>query len=159
MHEEGLVEHTIGWPLPRDTYGGTFIYHAEKSLIYLGMVVGLDYHNPYLSPYGEFQRFKHHPSVQRLLKGGRCISYGARALNEGGWQVRSIPHPCATPVDIIFPLLSFHHPYPPLLIEPSSSIFSGRGPDRMFGWISQRAQDQGLSYRHEERHARCRGRL
>lgn len=85
----GLVIHTIGWPLPRDTYGGAFLYHMDNHQILLGLVVGLDYSNPYLSPFEEFQRFKTHPAISPLLKGARCISYGARALNEGGYQ--SIP--------------------------------------------------------------------
>lgn len=81
--------HTLGWPLERDTYGGSFLYHADKGLVYLGFVVGLDYPNPWLSPYQEFQRWKTHPTIRPLLKGGKCIAYGARALNEGGLQ--SIP--------------------------------------------------------------------
>lgn len=85
----GEVLHTVGWPLRRDTYGGSFLYHLEEGKIAVGFVVGLDYRNPYLSPYEEFQRFKHHPSVAKFLTGGRRIGYGARALNEGGWQ--SIP--------------------------------------------------------------------
>lgn len=87
--QQGKVIHTIGWPLDRKTYGGSFIYHWRDNQISLGFVVGLDYQNPYLSPYLEFQRFKHHPFIKQMLVGGRCLSYGARALNEGGWQ--SIP--------------------------------------------------------------------
>lgn len=85
----GLVIHTIGWPLPRDTYGGSFLYHMDNNKVLLGFVVGLDYSNPYLSPFEEFQRFKTHPTISPLLQDARCISYGARALNEGGYQ--SIP--------------------------------------------------------------------
>ena len=85
----GHVLHTIGWPLNSATYGGSFLYHLEENKIALGFVVGLDYKNPYLSPYEEFQRFKHHPAIAPLLKDGKRIAYGARALNEGGWQ--SIP--------------------------------------------------------------------
>lgn len=85
----GTVLHTVGWPLSNDTYGGSFVYHLEENKIALGFVVGLDYKNPYLSPYQEFQRFKHHPFIAPLLEKGRRIGYGARALNEGGWQ--SIP--------------------------------------------------------------------
>ncbi|OJX10201.1 MAG: electron transfer flavoprotein-ubiquinone oxidoreductase [Caedibacter sp. 37-49] len=88
-HQQGRVLHTIGWPLDAKTYGGSFIYHLENNQLAIGFVIGLDYENPYLSPYDEFQRFKHHPAIQSLLEGGRRISYGARALNEGGWQ--SIP--------------------------------------------------------------------
>ena len=82
----GRVIHTVGWPLPRDTYGGSFLYHLNDNLVALGFVVGLDYRNPHLYPYMEFQRFKHHPAIAAILEGGRRISYGARALNEGGYQ-------------------------------------------------------------------------
>jgi len=85
----GQVIHTIGWPLDRKTYGGSFVYHFSNNQILIGFVVGLDYQNPYLSPFEEFQCFKTHPSIRSLLEGGRCLSYGARALNEGGYQ--SIP--------------------------------------------------------------------
>uniref|UniRef100_A0A7N6FET7 Electron transfer flavoprotein-ubiquinone oxidoreductase n=1 Tax=Anabas testudineus TaxID=64144 RepID=A0A7N6FET7_ANATE len=87
----GRVEHSVGWPLDRNTYGGSFLYHLNEGepLVALGFVVGLDYTNPYLSPFREFQRWKHHPFVARTLEGGHRIAYGARALNEGGLQ--SIP--------------------------------------------------------------------
>jgi len=85
-HSAGTVVHTLGWPLSQMMYGGTFIYHMKPNLIHIGMVVGLDYANPYVSPYQEFQRFKHHPRVKATLEGGTCISYGARCLNEGGIQ-------------------------------------------------------------------------
>ena len=88
-HLPGHVEHTIGWPLASDAYGGSFIYHLEDNLVSVGFVVGLDYQNPYLSPFEEFQRFKNHPSIRPTFEGGRRISYGARAINEGGYQ--SIP--------------------------------------------------------------------
>ncbi len=82
----GNVMHTIGWPLDNQTYGGSFLYHLSDNLVSVGFVIGLDYKNPFLSPYEEFQRFKTHPSVKNIFEGGRRISYGARALNEGGWQ-------------------------------------------------------------------------
>uniref|UniRef100_A0A8C9XBY8 Electron transfer flavoprotein-ubiquinone oxidoreductase n=1 Tax=Sander lucioperca TaxID=283035 RepID=A0A8C9XBY8_SANLU len=87
----GRVEHSVGWPLNRNTYGGSFLYHLNEGepLVALGFVVGLDYTNPYLSPFREFQRWKHHPSVAPTLEGGSRIAYGARALNEGG--IQSIP--------------------------------------------------------------------
>ncbi len=85
----GHIVHSVGWPMDSQTYGGSFIYHLKDNLVAIGYVVGLDYQNPYLNPFKEFQRFKMHPSVKPLLEGGRRISYGARALNEGGWQ--SIP--------------------------------------------------------------------
>uniref|UniRef100_A0A671RM90 Electron transfer flavoprotein-ubiquinone oxidoreductase n=1 Tax=Sinocyclocheilus anshuiensis TaxID=1608454 RepID=A0A671RM90_9TELE len=87
----GRAEHSVGWPLNRNTYGGSFLYHLNEGepLVAVGFVVGLDYTNPYLSPFREFQRWKHHPSVMSTLEGGNRIAYGARALNEGGSQ--SIP--------------------------------------------------------------------
>ncbi|HET8995141.1 MAG TPA: electron transfer flavoprotein-ubiquinone oxidoreductase [Acetobacteraceae bacterium] len=93
-HKAGLVEHTVGWPLDSRTYGGSFLYHLGSNLISYGFVIGLDYSNPWLSPFEEMQRFKTHPEVRKHFAGGRRISYGARALNEGGWQ--SIP-------DLVFP--------------------------------------------------------
>lgn len=89
QHQQGRVIHTVGWPLDPHTYGGSFVYHLANNLVSIGLVVGLDYKNPYLSPYQEFQRFKHHPLIASMLQEGRCLKYGARALNEGGWQ--SIP--------------------------------------------------------------------
>lgn len=88
-HQPGKIVHTIGWPLDIKTYGGSWCYHMQDGLVSLGLVVGLDYENPYLSPYKEFQRMKHHPVFKELLEGGECVAYGARALNEGGLQ--SIP--------------------------------------------------------------------
>ncbi len=85
-HQPGLVLHTTGWPLPSDTYGGGFVYHLEERQVAIGFVVGLDYSNPHLSPFGEFQRYKTHPAIRPMLEGGRRIAYGARALNEGGPQ-------------------------------------------------------------------------
>jgi len=88
-HREGTVTHTMGWPLGSNAGGGSFIYHLENNQVYVGFVVHLNYENPYLFPYMEFQRFKHHPMVAELLKGGKRVAYGARAISEGGWQ--SIP--------------------------------------------------------------------
>lgn len=85
-HQEGLVMHTVGWPLDNNTYGGSFMYHAENKQVFLGYVVGLDYKNPHLSPFDEFQKFKTHPSIKTFLEAGKRISYGARALIEGGLQ-------------------------------------------------------------------------
>lgn len=85
-HKAGFVQHSIGWPLDHKTYGGSFLYHWKNNLVSLGFVVGLDYQNPYLSPFEEFQRFKKHPLLANLLEGGKRISYGARALSEGGAQ-------------------------------------------------------------------------
>ncbi len=88
-HEPGLVVHAAGWPLDSDTYGGSFLYHAEGGKIAVGFVVGLDYKNPWLSPFEEFQRFKTHPAIARHLEGGKRIAYGARAITAGG--ILSLP--------------------------------------------------------------------
>ncbi len=85
-HVLGKVSHTIGWPLDSKTYGGSFIYHMENNRISFGFVIGLDYENPYLSPFDEMQRFKLHPAIAPLLEGGKRLAYGARALSEGGLQ-------------------------------------------------------------------------
>ncbi len=87
-HQPGLVIHTQGWPLT-DAYGGGFLYHQADGQVALGFVVGLGYRNPHLSPFGEFQRWKQHPEIRRFLEGGKRVSYGARVINEGGWQ--SVP--------------------------------------------------------------------
>jgi electron-transferring-flavoprotein dehydrogenase len=88
-HQSGLVVHTVGWPLDRNTYGGSFLYHLAGGQVAVGFVIGLDYANPYLNPFEEFQRFKTHPAIRPTFEGGRRVAYGARALNEGGFQ--SIP--------------------------------------------------------------------
>lgn len=85
-HKQGGVIHTIGWPMSMDTYGGSFLYHVENNKVLVGFVVGLDYKNPYIDPFAEFQRFKTHPAIAPVFAGGRRISYGARAINEGGLQ-------------------------------------------------------------------------
>ena len=87
--KKGEVTHSMGYPLPYDTYGGSWMYHFGDNLVSIGQVVALDYTNPWLSPYGEFQKLKQHPLYSQVLEGGKCISYGARALVEGGFQ--SIP--------------------------------------------------------------------
>lgn len=88
-HKQGLVVHSVGWPMDSKTYGGSFLYHAENNKVAVGFVVGLDYKNPYLNPFEEFQRFKSHPAIAGTFDNARRISYGARAINEGGFQ--SIP--------------------------------------------------------------------
>jgi electron-transferring-flavoprotein dehydrogenase len=98
-HSEGTVTHTMGWPLGSNAGGGSFIYHLENNQVYVGFVVHLNYRNPHLYPYMEFQRFKHHPVVADLLKGGKRIAYGARAISEGGWQ--SIPKMVAPGVALL----------------------------------------------------------
>jgi electron-transferring-flavoprotein dehydrogenase len=88
-HRQGQVTHTMGWPLGRRAGGGSFMYHLEDNLVSIGFVVHLNYKNPYLNPYMEFQRFKHHPMIAPVLRGGRRIAYGSRAITEGGFQ--SVP--------------------------------------------------------------------
>ncbi|MEO1919077.1 MAG: electron transfer flavoprotein-ubiquinone oxidoreductase [Paracoccaceae bacterium] len=88
-HKEGQVTHTMGWPLGENAGGGSFVYHLENNQVYVGFVVHLNYKNPHLFPYMEFQRFKHHPAIASMLEGGKRVAYGARAITEGGWQ--SIP--------------------------------------------------------------------
>ncbi len=94
QHHPGLVQHTFGWPLDDATGGGSFMYHYGENLVAVGFVVHLNYRNPYLSPYDEFQRFKTHPAIAPTFAGGKRIAYGARAITEGGWQ--SIP-------ELVFP--------------------------------------------------------
>ena len=98
-HKLGTVTHTMGWPLGSNAGGGSFIYHIENNQVYVGFVVHLNYENPHLYPYMEFQRFKHHPMVAELLKGGKRVAYGARAISEGGWQ--SIPKMVAPGVALL----------------------------------------------------------
>ena len=88
-HNQGSTLHTIGWPLKPDTYGGSFLYHIADNQVAVGFVIGLDYKNPHLNPFEEFQRFKNHPSIRPIFAGGKRISYGARAISEGG--IQSIP--------------------------------------------------------------------
>jgi len=98
-HRPGSVTHTMGWPLGRNAGGGSFIYHLDNNQVYVGFVVHLNYANPHLFPYMEFQRFKHHPMVAGLLKGGKRVAYGARAISEGGWQ--SMPRMVAPGVALL----------------------------------------------------------
>jgi len=86
QHQAGLVVHTTGWPVDRQTYGGSFLYHLEDNQVAVGFVVGLDYQNPWMSPFDEFQRFKTHPAIRGFFEDGRRIAYGARAISEGGFQ-------------------------------------------------------------------------
>jgi electron-transferring-flavoprotein dehydrogenase len=85
-HQKGLVQHSFGWPLDNRTGGGSFLYHYGDNLVSVGFVLHLNYENPYLSPYDEFQRFKTHPAIRDVFEGGKRIGYGARAITEGGWQ-------------------------------------------------------------------------
>jgi electron-transferring-flavoprotein dehydrogenase len=94
QHQAGKTLHTVGWPLDSSTYGGSFVLHMKAPLLSIGLIVGLDYKNTFLDPFEEFQKFKHHPTIKPLLEGGRRIEYGARAVNEGGFQ--AIPN-CVFP--------------------------------------------------------------
>ena len=85
-HQAGLIVHTTGWPVDRRTYGGSFLYHLENNQVAVGFVIGLDYENPWISPFDEFQRFKTHPAIRGFFEDGRRVSYGARAITEGGFQ-------------------------------------------------------------------------
>ncbi|WP_139108285.1 NAD(P)/FAD-dependent oxidoreductase, partial [Ensifer sp. LC14] len=88
-HKPGLVQHSFGWPLGMKTGGGSFLYHLEDNMVAVGFVVHLNYKNPYLYPFEEFQRFKTHPAIRGTFEGGKRLSYGARAITEGGYQ--SVP--------------------------------------------------------------------
>ena len=85
-HQEGLVVHSAGWPLEKDTTGGGYLYHAENNQVFVGLIVDLNYSNPHLSPFDEFQRYKHHPKIAQYLEGGKRVSYGARAMAKGGFN-------------------------------------------------------------------------
>jgi electron-transferring-flavoprotein dehydrogenase len=91
-HQKGLIQHSFGWPLDNSTGGGSFLYHYDDNLVAVGFVVHLNYDDPYLSPFDEFQRFKTHPAIRDLFKGGKRLAYGARAITEGGYQ--SVPRLC-----------------------------------------------------------------
>src|ERR1700727_681244 len=88
-HQKGLIQHSFGWPLNNSTGGGSFLYHYDDNLVAIGFVVHLNYDDPYLSPFDEFQRFKTHPRIRGVFEGGKRLSYGARAITEGGYQ--SVP--------------------------------------------------------------------
>ncbi len=85
-HQAGLVVHTAGWPLDKDTTGGGYLYHAENNQVFVGLIIDLNYSNPHLSPFDEFQRYKHHPKISQYLEGGKRVSYGARAMAKGGFN-------------------------------------------------------------------------
>ncbi len=89
-HQKGLIQHSFGWPLNNSTGGGSFLYHYDDDKVAIGFVLHLNYDDPYLSPFDEFQRFKTHPAIRTLFEGGKRLAYGARAITEGGYQ--SVPH-------------------------------------------------------------------
>ena len=125
----GLVQHSMGWPLPNKAGGGSWLYHFDDHLVSVGFVVHLNYENPTLSPFEEFQRFKTHPMIRDVFEGAKRIGYGARAIMEGGWQ--SVPR------------LSF----------------PGRLPGRRLGRVRERAAHQGQPQRHPVGHALRRARV
>jgi len=148
-HEPGLVQHSFGWPLDSRTGGGSFLYHYGDGLVSVGFVVHLNYENPYLSPYQEFQRFKTHPAIRPTFEGGKRIGYGARALTEGGWQ--SIPK-------LVFPggaLLGCAAGFMnvPRIKGSHNAILSGiAAADAAFAAIEEgRAQDRLEAYEEEVR--------
>ena len=143
-HKPGSITHTMGWPLDMETYGGSFLYHAEDNHVYVGFVVGLDYPNPYLSPYEEFQRWKNHPAIRPTFEGGTCISYGARCINEGGWQ--AVPK-------LTFPGASLLCPCRLCALD-DRQLPCRRRAGWLQRWVSECAQDQGHAHRHENRDAR-----
>ena len=127
-HQKGLIQHSFGWPLDTKTGGGSFLYHYDDNLVAVGFVVHLNYDDPYLSPFDEFQRFKTHPSIRGVFEGGKRLAYGARAITEGGYQ--SVPR----------------------LELPR------RRADRLRGGLRQRAAHQGRAQCDRQRHARRRER-
>ena len=143
-HKPGSITHTMGWPLDMETYGGSFLYHAEDNHVYVGFVVGLDYPNPYLSPYEEFQRWKNHPAIRPTFEGGTCISYGARCINEGGWQ--AVPK-------LTFPGASLSCPYPPCALD-DRQLPCRRRAGWLQRWVSECAKDQRHAHSHENGDAR-----
>jgi electron-transferring-flavoprotein dehydrogenase len=135
-HKEGSVTHTMGWPLGSNAGGGSFIYHLDNSQVYVGFVVHLNYENPHLFPYMEFQRFKHHPMIADLLKGGKRVAYGARAISEGGYQ--SMPKMVAPGVALLgcsvgmvnVPRIKGNHNAMLSGIAAAESAFAAIGADR-----------------------------
>jgi electron-transferring-flavoprotein dehydrogenase len=135
-HKEGSVTHTMGWPLGSNAGGGSFIYHLDNNQVYVGFVVHLNYENPHLFPYMEFQRFKHHPMIADLLKGGKRVAYGARAISEGGYQ--SMPKMVAPGVALLgcsvgmvnVPRIKGNHNAMLSGIAAAESAFAAIGADR-----------------------------
>ncbi|MEE9451215.1 MAG: electron transfer flavoprotein-ubiquinone oxidoreductase [Gammaproteobacteria bacterium] len=142
-NKTGTVIHTIGWPLDQKTYGGSFIYHLAENKIALGLVIGLDYQNPWLNPFTELQRFKTHPLVQPMLDQGQRIAYGARALNEGGYQ--SIPKLTFPGGAIIGDAAGFINV--PKIKGIHNAIKSGiLAADAVFETLQQTSQTEAFSY-------------
>ena len=127
-HEEGLVVHTTGWPLDNHTEGGGFLYHAANNQVFLGLIIALNYKNPHLSPFDEFQRWKQHPKIRQYLEGGKRISYGARAVNKGGLQ------------------------------SLAEAGIPGRHAGGLRCWLPQRRENQGRAYSDQDWHVSRRKR-
>lgn len=152
-HKPGLVEHTIGWPLDKNTYGGSFLYHLNEDspLIAIGYVVGLDYSNPWISPYQEFQKFKTHPTVRKVLENGTRIAYGARAINEGGFQCLpklTFPGGCLTGSFVSLNKKKTIE----ILVQNEFFIALVFRICRMFGRIFERSSNQGITLCYEKWH-------
>jgi electron-transferring-flavoprotein dehydrogenase len=144
VHKPGTVIHTVGWPMDHKTYGGSFIYHLENQQVALGFVVGLDYENPYLNPFEELQRFKLHPAIRPLLENGQRIGYGARALNEGGWQ--SIPELAVAGAMIIGDAAGFLNV--PKIKGTHTAMKSGMlAAEALFTALQQDTWQQPINYR------------
>ncbi len=158
-HKTGTVIHTAGWPMDNSTWGGSFFYHLENNQAYVGYVVGLDYKNPHLSPFDEFQRFKTHPTIRPMLEGGKRIAYGARALNEGGLQ--SLP-------ELVFPggaligcsagflnvpkIKGSHNAMKSGMLAAEAAFEALAGGDEGYGLLSAYPEKFKGSWLHEELH-------
>jgi electron-transferring-flavoprotein dehydrogenase len=159
-HREGLVMHTSGWPTDDRTWGGSFIYHLEDNQAYVGFVIGLDYENPHLSPFDELQRFKHHPKIKEMLEGGRRISYGARALNEGGLQsVPELAFPggaligCAAGFLNVPKIKGSHTAMKSGMLAAEAAFEALKGGDEGYGTLSAYPEAYEKSWIREELHA------
>ncbi len=148
-HKEGSVTHTMGWPLGSKAGGGSFIYHLENNQVYVGFVVHLNYKNPHVFPYMEFQQFKHHPMVAELLEGGKRVAYGARAISEGGYQ--SMPKMVAPGVALLGCSVGMVNV--PRIKGNHNAMLSGKAAaEAAFGAIkAERSGDELSAYENEVR--------
>ncbi len=159
QHKQGLIMHTAGWPVDRKTWGGSFIYHLENNQASVGYVVGLDYRNPHLSPFEEFQRFKTHPKIRPMFEGGKRIAYGARALNEGGLQsVPKLVFPgglllgCAAGLLNVPKIKGSHNALKSGMIAAESVFDALAGGDTGYGVLDSYPERLRQSWVHEELH-------
>jgi len=159
QHKPGQIIHTAGWPMDRETWGGSFIYHLEGNQASVGYVVGLDYTNPHLSPFDEFQRFKTHPKIRPMFEGGKRIAYGARALNEGGLQ--SIPKlvfpgglllGCTAGLLNVPKIKGSHNAMKSGMVAAESVFDALTGGDAGYGVLESYPERLGKSWVHEELH-------